>query len=375
MRIEWLVAFYMFVSLSMTAFNFAYLLKGKTHALGLERRGERLARRVGELLDGEQGPTPRSLVTLERIMGRLSGLESFNRAMELLEREDPERSRRVLQAVAPVLARLSQRYDGGSVLRCTYYSFIIRRWYSERPAGPVIEGSLLKIVRTSSFYARQSALAALAEVGSAESLAEAVVLLEGVGSFHHPKLVTEALLAFPGSRQELADRLVARFDEFRPEMQAAVINFGRMADIEHLDSERYARRREWVRGMMVDPSLDEEVRLACVRYFTRHPWEEVAEPLRYLAACEEPDKWEYAAVAASALAGYPGPETVAVLKRCLSSRAWYVRRNAAKSLCDMGLELEDLRDVLEGDDRYARDMVLFRWEEDRGVRLGEGVSP
>lgn len=372
MKIEWLVAFYMFVSLSMTAFNFAYLINGKLYAIGLERRGERLARRVGELLDGEGGPSSSSLGSLERIMGRLSGLESFNRAMELLESGDPQRCQFVARAVAPVLERLSRRYDGGSVLRSAYYSFIVRRWYPTRPAGPVIEGSLLKVVRTCPFYARQSALTALAAVGSAESLVEAVASLEGTGGFHHPKLVTEALLAFPGSRSELADRLIERFDEFGPEMQAAIVNFGRMADIDHPDEEKYARRREWILGMMGDEDLDVELRLACVRYFTRHPWAGAAGALREFAACEDPERWEYAAVAASALEGYPGEETVAVLKRCLSSRTWHVRYNAAKSLCDMGLALDDLGDVLEGDDRYARDMVVFRWAEDRGAETGEG---
>lgn len=59
-----------------------------------------------------------------------------------------------------------------------------------------------------------------------------------------------------------------------------------------------------------------------------------------------------------------------MLRRCLSSRVWYVRQNAAQSLCDLGLDLDDLRDVLEGDDRFARDAIVYRWEEDRGGSAG-----
>lgn len=366
MRIEWLVAFYMFVSFSMIVFNFAFLINGSTHARSLRRRGIRLAAKIERIMKDADGRPGSALAPLERIMQSLSGLEAFNSAMEHLETEDPERLEQAQKMVEPILDRLASLYGSGSVLRCAYYSYIVRRWYPSHPAHPQVVGSLLKIVRTNSLYARQSALTALAEVGTAESLVNAAIGLGAESGRHHPKLVTEALLAFWGDRSELADRLIERFDEFCPEMQAAVINFGRMADIDHTEDELYERRREWIRGMMNDESLDMELRLSCVRYFTRHPWDGAAGSLRAFAEDGDLDKWEYAAVAASALARYPGEETVRVLKQCLSSAAWYVRFNAAKSLCDMGLTLDDLRDVLEGGDRYARDMVVFRWQEDRG---------
>ena len=76
-------------------------------------------------------------------------------------------------------------------------------------------------------------------------------------------------------------------------------------------------------------------------------------------------------MACTVLAQYPAPQTVAVLKGCLSSRVWYVRNNAAASLCSLEVSLgEDLGDVLDGTDAYAREMLLYHWE--RAASAGGG---
>ena len=82
----------------------------------------------------------------------------------------------------------------------------------------------------------------------------------------------------------------------------------------------------------------------------RNYWDPAEEPLRRLALTEDPARWEYAAVAATALASYPSMETFEALKRCLSSTSWFVRHNAAKALHDWGLSLDDLDDVMHGSD-------------------------
>ena len=62
------------------------------------------------------------------------------------------------------------------------------------------------------------------------------------------------------------------------------------------------------------------------------------------------------------MSNYPGMEAVEVLKGCLSSPSWFVRNNAARTLYDYGLTLEDLDDVVNGPDAYARDMLAYHWE-------------
>lgn len=186
------------------------------------------------------------------------------------------------------------------------------------------------------------------------------------GDFHHPKLVTETALAFAGDAGKLEAELKDRFDGFLPHTQAAIINYLRMSG---------SGDPEKLLGILEDDAADLEVRLACIRYFMRNHWEAAGEPLQRLVALDDPANWEYAAVAATALANYPSMEALGVLKRCLSSPSWFVRHNAAKTLYDWGLGLDDLSDVMQGDDAYARDMLAYRWELERIARTaGSGAG-
>ena len=57
---------------------------------------------------------------------------------------------------------------------------------------------------------------------------------------------------------------------------------------------------------------------------------------------KDPANWEYAAIAASALAEYPGEDSVDVLSEAMHSSNWYVRSNSAESLEKLGFRYEDL---------------------------------
>ena len=68
------------------------------------------------------------------------------------------------------------------------------------------------------------------------------------------------------------------------------------------------------------------------------------------------------AIASSVLASYPGAETAAVLKRNLYHPNWYIRFNASKSLEQLGFGYRDLIDVIEGHDRYASEILRYRFD-------------
>ena len=73
-------------------------------------------------------------------------------------------------------------------------------------------------------------------------------------------------------------------------------------------------------------------------------------------------QWEYATVAAASLAAYPDKETINALKEALHSGNWYVRYAAAQSLEHLQVDYTDVIDIAAGNDRYAREMMLYRLE-------------
>lgn len=354
MKIEWLIAFYLFISVMMIAFNFGFLAYEKVHAKRFDARTKRFAELLGQEIERNADfPTDEHKRTLERAMRRMAGMESFDLTMEHLLREDPDKSERYLRGIAAVFDHLTYHFNKKDDLHRAYFAYVVRRWCRPRPASDTVEQALLRYVREGSFYARQNALEALSQVGSARALAEAIAALERDGEFHSPKLITEAALAFSGDAAELEAELRERIPRFGPQTRAALINFLRMAGRGDPDV---------ILGLLRDEREDLEVHLACIRYFMRTFWEPAEPELLKLAADDDSARWEYAAVAATALANYPSMQALNVLKRCLSSPSWFVRNNAAKTLYGWGLSLDDLDDVANGSDAYARDMITYHWE-------------
>lgn len=137
-------------------------------------------------------------------------------------------------------------------------------------------------------------------------------------------------------------------------MQVIVLDYFRFASGQYHD--RMLR-------LLLSKDRSDEVAYSCIRYFGKYHDEAAYPYLLDLAKMDRGDAWEYAAIAATALANYPGEKTVETLKRMLRSQNWHVRFNASKSLELLGLDYTDLIDVFEGDDRYAGEMMRYRFDQ------------
>lgn len=368
MKIEYLIFFYMTVSILMGAFELCFLLYERLRDKAFEARSKRMSAVLGrEIEENANFPTEEHRRIILKRMKRLAGLESFDLSMEQLQQNDPKKSEKYLLGISSVFECLIRYFANKSDLHKAYFAYIVRYWYRQSPASNNIVAGLLKYVSEGSLYARQNALEALAQVGTAKALVEALVILENYVDFHHPKLITETTMAFRGSTEELTAELERRFQEFKPAMQAAIINYMRM---------RGGGNPELYFMLLQDDEENAEVRLACIRYFMRYPDERVAPILVAMALSEDAGSWEFASVAVSALASYLNDETIDALVSCLSSPLWYVRFNAAKTLYDAGLSLEGPRLTLlmERGDRYAVDMLRYRWEIESQFSVEEDSS-
>ena len=118
-------------------------------------------------------------------------------------------------------------------------------------------------------------------------------------------------------------------------------------------------------GIMTSESVDKELRFSAIRYFGKYPYEPARQVLIGFVSDTDQTKWEYAAISATSLAGYHGNDVIRCLTEAMKSPNWYVRYNASVSLEAQHLDYSDLIDVVDGDDRYAREMVMYRLESRR----------
>ena len=89
---------------------------------------------------------------------------------------------------------------------------------------------------------------------------------------------------------------------------------------------------------------------------------------------QDPAAWEYATVAVSALGRYEGEAVVQALKEAIKSPNWYIRYAAAQSLEAHHLSYDLLTDIVNGNDRYAREMMLYRMELSRLQEAGNSET-
>lgn len=163
---------------------------------------------------------------------------------------------------------------------------------------------------------------------------------------------------FPSIKRRTDTTPLEKMSEFHPRMQVSLLDYIRYAS------------SNWKDEMlsMLETSQDMEIQIACVRYFGRYQDEKKCSFLLHHAEEEKEGFWELQNACISALAVYPGPQTLEILKKATSSKNWYVRYNAAKSLAVLNTDRDALADILQGNDRYAKEMLEYQLDAVKAQR-------
>jgi hypothetical protein len=147
-------------------------------------------------------------------------------------------------------------------------------------------------------------------------------------------------------------------------MQINILNYLRFCD---------GTLCEEILRLLTDQATHDEVRFCCIRYFGKYHYEPAYELLLDYADSADRCRVEYAVVSLMALRNYPSERTIALLRRYIRHPICFVRYTATDSMEILGVEYQDLIDIFEGKDRYAREMLHYQF--DQRYALEEEVSP
>ena len=217
---------------------------------------------------------------------------------------------------------------------------------------------LFDLLGNKSLYCRENALRALYSSEDIHAVMQALTFLDANEQLlPHKKILADGLLSFD-KKEELIPLLWKKLSEFHPRMQVSLLDYIRYAS------------SNWKDEMlsMLETSQDMEIQIACVRYFGRYQDERSVSFLLHHAEEEKEGVWELQNACISALAVYPGPQTLEILKKETSSKNWYVRYNAAKSLAILNTDRDALADILQGNDRYAKEMLEYQLDAVKAQR-------
>ena len=352
-----MIYIYVAICISMIAFNCVYVFIIRHSEERLEKHSyeyDVIIREQLRCIDSGMEVSDEHKKYLCMKLKYTPNLTAFDKTMENLYAENPEKALRYLSEIYSVFIYLTMEYFDRDTIKSAYFPYIVGKYnILKLKDSNVISEIMFKLLRSDNVYCRENALGAIYSAGKSELAVRALKIIDSNGSFHHPKLVCDGLLSFEGNREELCEKLWSCFNEYSEKMQVNILNFFRFAGI---------RCDEEMCAVLNDEDKNQELRFAAIRYFEKFPCEKVRDALQNFAENKAQRIWEYQAIASSALKSYPGDKTTEILKKNLSDSNWYVRLNSAISCEKLGFTYSDLIQVFDGDDRYAREMLRYRFD-------------
>mgnify|MGYP002529317639 CR=1 FL=1 len=299
---------------------------------------------------------------LSKKLKRIGNMRAFDKALEGEYSNNPTLVQNYLYCLSSVFVSLTISYCNKDDMEASYFPYIIKKYkiLEERPFDVMLD-MLYALLHKPSIYCRENAMQAIYTIGDPSCVIKALKIIDNPNQFYHNKLLTDGLLNFNGAPEKLHAALWEAFEDFSCEMQVTLLNYFRFSSGDHC---------ERILELMIDESRDDEIRFSCIRYFGKYRFDKAYPYLLVYADCKSEARWEYSAIAFLALSIYPFPETTALLKSNLYHRNWYIRYNASLGLEKMGLTYLDLIDVIEGNDRYASEILRYRFDV-RGIREEE----
>lgn len=368
MNIETLIYAYLAICTSMIVFNCACIFAFRRRGEMLEKRSSRLEEQItvqmGRIKRGEPVEEGHRDF-LRKKLSRTNHMMAFDETLGRLLGQEPETVEQYLREIRPVFTCLAIENRYHSPMKMTYFAYVVKKYrVIEGTPANVILDVMMKLLQEPSLYCRESALQAIYSAGDCGSVLRALREVDRNPRFHHAKLLTDGLLTFGGDREQLAAALWRTFDSFSVQMRVVILDYFRFSG---------RNVREELLQLLADNQQDDEIRFSCIRYFGKYPYEPAYPLLLSFVEDRTAHRWEYAAIAATALAAYPGQRSIEALKRNLSSSNWYVRFNAAKSLETFHLTYIELSDVLDGNDRYAREILQYQLDLENAREEREAV--
>lgn len=357
MKIEVMIYAYLAICIAMIAFNI-------TSAVLSRRRDKKLLRVsqgfedsiVNELkwLEEKDEVHDRHRKYLTKKLKRVGNMRAFDKALEIKYSENPELVQKYLHSIGSVFVSLTIGYFKKDSIEAAYFPYIIKKYriIRGRPFDAMID-MLYALLHETSIYCRENAMQAIYTIGDPSCVVKALTLIDKQKIFYHNKLITDGLLNFDGNADKLNEALWESFEDFSIEMQITLINYFRFSSGSHC---------ERILQIMINNDRDDEIRFSCIRYFGKYHYTKAYDYLLEYADSRNDTRWEYAAIASAALCIYPTDKTIEVLKSNLFNRNWYIRFNSSQSLENMGLTYLDLIDIVEGNDRYASEILRYRFD-------------
>ncbi len=368
MKVESIIYIYGAVCVSMIVFNIIYNILLKQNESSLKKRCEKIGKQVDIQLNAikDSGKIQeKHLSYMQHRLRRINNLIAFEKVLKDAINNGKEKEvNKYISQIQPVILYLAMLYSHRENMQAGYFTYFLAN-YAAKKQMPIdsLQDILLSYVKKDNLYCRINALSALYNIGNTEHIITAIRAQDDGVIYINEKILTEGLLSFTGNHNELITTLWKNLNSFSEHTKLAVLNYIRF---------KTGSYKEEMLSIMLDETAEKEVRLSAIRYFGKYYYEPALKYILNFVSNNEPSMWEYATVAVSALEKYSGDDVIKALKKAIHSPNWYIRYQAAQSLDAQHLNYNALFDIINGSDRYAREMMTYRLESGKLQKAGCG---
>lgn len=215
------------------------------------------------------------------------------------------------------------------------------------------DAMLVDFLKDDSVYLRENTLKAIYNLGQVEKVINAYKILSDKKVYHSEKLLTDGLMSFSGDVEKLAGKLFLNFDNYEECYKTAIINF--------LSYENNHKYDEHIKRYIYENENSADLKCSMIRLIGKKVNDTNCKFIAdYINQSDRNENWESIAVAVGVLGRFEKNEMVMeTLLETITSPNWYIRMNSAKSICNIGINEEELNNIYQSNDRYAKNAIDY----------------
>ena len=353
MRVENVIYIYIYMCISLVIFDVSYMLikyrNNKKIVSNKKIFYYPIKEEILKLKNGEKASEKHKKYLLKKLKN-VKYLLEFNNVLSEIENEDINYVYKYLYEIHVVFIELAIHYRKRPDMERAYFAYLISKhgFCKIMTESPLIN-TMFFILNEKSVYCRENAMKAIYSFGDEALVIDALKIIDENQRFLHKKLLTDGLLSFNGEHERLSNALWNSFDNFSNNIKISIVDYFRFSKKDFKCE---------LLPYMKDENTFIELKYSIIRYYGSMYYKEAK---YYLIDIIKNDKnnWEIVAIATTSIALYKDKDTIDILKSMLCNKNWYVRLNAANSLVKMGISNDDISEILNGDDKYAKEILSY----------------
>lgn len=285
------------------------------------------------------------ILYVEKILKKSKSRQAFNKIISELSNnlELKDGISNFMANYLKIIENEIEKYAKKDSIRKCYFIFNLGEYKID---SCKIQNFLMECLNDKSIYVRYNALNAIANIGKRDNFIEALIYMSKNRIYINDKVFIEIIDKFKNSYEMNRD-LVRVLNELNTKMQCLIINSFSKNKIDFLNKTLLMKLKD---------ESNREVRISIIKYFEKNYYIEAHDKLIELLSSKW---WEERAMAAKSLSKYYSFEVENSLKKSLKDKNWYVRLNSASSILDNNCNEKIIREVLDSEDIYAKEILLY----------------